>query len=90
MSCFYIYLIIIAAVSIITFLAYGIDKYKSVKQKWRISEKCLLLLSVFGGALGGLCGMFLFRHKTRHWYFSFINISALILHIILGIFIYRI
>ena len=29
----------------------------------------LLALSLGIGALGGTLGMFIFRHKTRHWYF---------------------
>ena len=46
--------------------------------KWRIPEKALLLLSFFGGAIGGILGMLLFRHKTKHWYFWFVNIVGLL------------
>ena len=32
-------------------------------------EKTLFLFALLGGAPGGTAGMFLFRHKTRHWTF---------------------
>ena len=61
---FIIYVVYVLVLSFITFLAYGIDKRKAVKDKKRISEKKLLLMSIFGGAIGGLIGMKTFRHKT--------------------------
>ena len=67
--------------SIITFFLYGIDKLKAKLNAWRISEKTLLLFSLFGGGLGGSLAMSLFRHKTRHWYFVFVNAVGLILQI---------
>lgn len=36
----------------------------------RIPEVVLLGLSLVGGAVGGVVGMHLVRHKTRKWYFS--------------------
>ena len=45
------------------------DKRRAVRGKWRIPEKTLLIFAVLGGALGGWIGMYLVRHKTRHWYF---------------------
>ena len=53
-------LIIIAAlllVNIVAFAAYGIDKRKAQKNKWRIPESTLLLLVFIGGSLGALLGM---------------------------------
>ena len=40
------------AINAITFVVYGIDKYKAKKAKWRISEATLLLLAVLGGSIG--------------------------------------
>jgi uncharacterized membrane protein YsdA (DUF1294 family) len=45
---------------------YLVDKIKAIGHHWRISEKTLLLPAVIGGAFGGLVGMLVFRHKTRH------------------------
>lgn len=57
-----IYLLII---NIVTFLSMGIDKYKAKRGKWRIQEKTLLTLVVLGGGIGGIAGMYVFRHKTQ-------------------------
>lgn len=35
--------------NVVTFIAYGIDKYKAKKGKWRISEATLLLMAFWGG-----------------------------------------
>ena len=51
--------------NIISFLIMGIDKFKAKHHKQRISEKNLLLCSLFMGALGVGLGMMAFRHKTQ-------------------------
>ncbi len=60
----YIHLFIIM-MSTLSFLLMGIDKYKARREKWRISEKTLLLSALLGGSIGTLLGMLLFHHKTR-------------------------
>ncbi len=57
-----IYLIII---NIIAFLLMGWDKYSAINNQWRISENTLLVVSIIGGSLGSLLGMFIFHHKTK-------------------------
>ncbi len=47
----------------------GIDKQRAFKHKWRVSEKKLFLSALLGGSIGSLFGMYLFHHKTKHWYF---------------------
>ena len=69
---------IFGILSVITFFMYGIDKFKAQRGKWRISEKALLVSSFIGGAVGGFLAMQLFRHKTKHWYFSVVNILGLV------------
>lgn len=64
-------LIYIAVINIITFILFGMDKSKAIKHKRRIRESTLLGLSFFGGAAGGLLGMYVFRHKTRKPYFLY-------------------
>lgn len=61
----------LAIINMAAFAAMGIDKLKAKKRAWRIPEATLFLLVIFGGSLGGILGMFLFRHKTRHWYFLY-------------------
>ena len=67
-SCLAYYLLGINAV---TFIVYGIDKYKAKKAKWRISEATLLLLAVFGGSIGAWIGMKVWHHKTMHKKFKY-------------------
>ena len=55
----------ILAVSLLTWILFGLDKWKAIHGKWRIRESTLLGLSLIGGAAGGLAGMYLFRHKLR-------------------------
>lgn len=62
-----IYLLIINALS---FLLMLIDKQKAKKDRWRIPEKTLMAVAILGGSLGGIAGMKLFRHKTKHPKFS--------------------
>lgn len=59
------------AVNIITFIVYGIDKYKARKGKWRISEATLILMAVIGGSIGAWIGMKAWHHKTLHKKFRF-------------------
>lgn len=56
-------------VNLTAFAVMGADKRRARRGAWRISEKTLFLPAVLGGALGGVLGMWVFRHKTRHWYF---------------------
>ena len=66
------------AVNTLTFLLYGIDKYKAKKAKWRIQETTLLLLAVLGGSIGAWMGMKVWHHKTMHKKFKY-RIPAILL-----------
>lgn len=78
-----IYLIWLVVINLITMILYIIDKIKAIYHKWRISEAMLLTLTFIGGGLGAFFGLFLFRHKNRHWYFVGITIISLIWQIAL-------
>lgn len=75
-------------VNIVGFLFMGIDKLKSKKRTWRIPEANLFLIALIGGSIGSIAGMYLFRHKTRHWYFVVGMPLILILQIALVVFIH--
>lgn len=62
-------IIYLAAANIIGFAMMGIDKDRAKNKAWRISEKALFSCSILGGGIGTWLGMYVFRHKTRHWYF---------------------
>ena len=74
-SCLVCYLL---AVNAVTFIVYGIDKYKAKKAKWGISEATLLLLAVLGGSVGAWVGMKVWHHKTMHKKFKY-GIPAILL-----------
>lgn len=60
----------LAAVNLLDFVLMGVDKAKARRGAWRIPESTLLLFAILGGSVGGLLGMLLFRHKTRHAAFA--------------------
>ncbi len=75
----------VLTMSLVLFLRMGADKRRAKEGARRVPEKTLFLLAILGGAPGGLLGMELFRHKTRHWYFvwgfrllAVIQVAALI------------
>ena len=63
-------LIYLATLNVLTFVLYGIDKYKARHDRWRISEATLLGLAVLGGAIGAWLGMKTWHHKTQHAKFT--------------------
>ena len=68
----------LAAVNMVTFLAYGLDKWKARQGKWRIPEAMLLWLAVLGGSPAALAAMRLFHHKTLHKKFRY-GVPAILL-----------
>ena len=62
---------ILICINVVTFLVYGIDKWKAKQDSWRISEATLLMLAVIGGTIGALLGMQVWRHKTMHLKFKY-------------------
>ena len=67
----HIVLVYLAAINVITFFLYGIDKWKAKRSRWRISEAALIWLSVFGGSVGAWLGMKAWHHKTQHKKFKY-------------------
>ena len=66
----------LALINLITFLVFGLDKWKAKRKEKnekvrRVPEKTLLILSALGGSMGALLAMRAFRHKTLHKAFRF-------------------
>ena len=58
-------------INILTFVVFGIDKWKAKQGSWRISEATLLMFAVIGGTIGALLSMQVWRHKTMHLKFKY-------------------
>lgn len=61
----------LAVINLITFLVFGLDKWKARRREThastrRIPEKTLFLLAAAGGSVGALLGMRVWHHKTLH------------------------
>ena len=61
------YLLVLNAIA---FTLMGIDKHRAKKQQRRIPERTLFLPVFLGGGIGGCCGMWVWRHKTKHTHFQ--------------------
>ena len=79
-------IIYLAVINIIGFLAMGVDKWKAKRGAWRIPEKTLFLLTVLGGGVGTISGMYTFRHKTQKVAFTVGMPAILILEIVAVIY----
>ncbi len=59
-----------AVMSLVSFFMMRYDKQCAKQGKRRVPEKTLFLVAALFGAAGGTAAMFIFRHKTKHWYFK--------------------
>jgi uncharacterized membrane protein YsdA (DUF1294 family) len=71
--------------SLISFVAYGVDKSAAAQGRWRISESTLQLLGLLGGWPGAAVAQRVFRHKVSKlsfqslfWVTVVLNVTALL------------
>lgn len=83
-------LIYILIINVITFFMMWFDKHEAKIGDWRVPERTLFLLVLLGGGIGGIAGMYVFRHKTRKWYFKIGFPAILIMQIVLVIYFKKI
>ncbi len=83
-----IIIIYLVAVNFLGLILMGVDKSRAKRRKWRIPEATLFLVAVIGGALGSTAGMYIFRHKTKHWYFVIGMPAILVIHLIAAAILY--
>lgn len=74
--------VVYGLVNVGIFILYGYDKMQARREQWRISEKNLLIGSVFG-PFGAFLAMQIFRHKTQKMKFSLLVPAIMIIHVIL-------
>lgn len=65
-----IVLLLLLAINVVTFVAFGVDKARAVAGGRRIAENELLFLALVGGSPAAFCARRAFRHKTRKQPFS--------------------
>lgn len=80
-------IIYIVCINIIGFFVMCIDKQKAKKGKWRIKEQTLFYITLVGGGIGTITGMYLFRHKTKKLRFTIGFPVIVVSEIILAIYI---
>ena len=75
----------LAAVNIAAFFLMWLDKRRAKRRgARRIRERTLFLSALLGGSAGAAAGMWIFRHKTKHWYFVWGMPGILILRLVLA------
>ena len=78
------------AINALSFILFGLDKYKAKKGKWRISEATLLMMTVIGGSIGAWTGMRLWHHKTMHKKFKYGIPIIIIMQVSLVVYLHSI
>lgn len=73
--------------NLVTFVLMGIDKNNARHGKYRISERTLFISAYLFGGIGIWCGMYFFRHKTKHLSFIILIPIAALINIILEYYI---
>ncbi|MBU8905131.1 DUF1294 domain-containing protein [Desertibacillus haloalkaliphilus] len=79
----FVYAMIINMIAVVTM---KVDKHQAKKSQWRVPEKRLFFLALFGGAMGIYIGMKRYRHKTKHVTFTIGIPTIIILQIALILF----
>lgn len=57
---------LLISLNILTFVVYGVDKWRAAHNRWRIPEATLLGLAIIGDSMEALLGMKVWHHKTKH------------------------
>lgn len=84
MTLFYIYMGVVALMSVISIILYSYDKIAAGSGGLRIPVYVLLAPSSLGGAAGALLSMYLYKHKTRQMQFKIPIFFSLLIQIIIG------
>lgn len=83
------YFVLLGALTLLTFINYGVDKGLSKIGRVRIPELLLNVLTALGGFLGAWMGMGLFNHKTNSKQHRTMWIVLVVSTLVHALFIYR-
>lgn len=88
-ACLYLFLLVyLVAVNLLLFVLMGADKSRAKRHARRVPEATLFFFALLGGSLGGILGMYAFRHKTLHRSFRLGFPAILLLEAALGVYLY--
>lgn len=77
--------VLLLVLNLVSFFLMKYDKKCARENRRRIPEKTLFLSAILFGVAGGTLGMYIFRHKTKHWYFRvFFPLLAVLQFALLG------
>lgn len=77
------YLCLVVVMSVVCYVAYGVDKRRASTGGQRVPERTLHLLAFLGGWPGGLLGQRQFRHKTKKIRFRIVSWAVVFLHFVI-------
>ena len=72
-----LFLAVLGVLNLLAFSVFAADKNAARKNSWRISERTLILLGIFG-PFGAFAAMKVFRHKTQKIKFYLIPLFAIL------------
>jgi uncharacterized membrane protein YsdA (DUF1294 family) len=75
------YVVVVAVMSLASFIAYGVDKRQAANGGRRVSESTLHLMAFLGGWPGAWIGQRQFRHKTQKLTFRILFWMVVVLHV---------
>lgn len=83
------YLALVVVMSVVCYIAYGLDKSRATSDGRRVSERVLHLLAFLGGWPGAILGQRHFRHKTKKLSFLIVFWLVVVFHVaVVGAAIY--
>jgi len=71
------------SLSLLTFIVYAYDKKKAYKHEWRVPEKTLHFLELFGGWPGALIAQQVIRHKNKKIFFQIVFWIIVFIHMVI-------
>jgi len=83
------FLLYLLLANVVNFCLFAWDKQRARRGAWRVQERTLFVWAILGGALGGLLGMYVFHHKTRHPKFKWGFPLIILLQVGLIYYLYR-
>lgn len=86
MKYFIIYLLF---VNIVAVFVTCIDKNNAIKEKYRVPENLLFVVSIFGGSIFMYITMKLIRHKTKHKRFMIGLPIIIVAQVVFTIYIFK-